>query len=99
MSDNDLILYNEEPMLEVGSWRVLCPNAYGKKYKGKKDPMLIHKCPKHNPDEFRFRTIYGDMKHIHPKGNPRCFRCQDPVPDEIQGIMAMYHWNKGCDGG
>ena len=86
------ILYNDEPVLEVGGWRVLCPNMYGKKYKNLKNPILIHKCPNitQNPNEEKWSDIIFPER---PEGQPHCGHCDDPVPEEIQGLLAMYYWD------
>lgn len=101
----DRIYYNDEPVLEVGRWRVLIANMFGKKYKGIEKPLLIHKCPK----EFRnLRTMNAGEEEREfydapdrSDGNPKCKLCHDPVPDEIQGLLAMYYWDGhgGSDGG
>ena len=95
------ICYNDEPVLEINGWRVLCPNMYGKKYKGLTNPILIHKCAKYaphkDPEEQGWRDI---ILSDRPRGNPQCGTCNDPIPDEIQGLLALYHWDaSGCDGG
>jgi len=104
------ICYNDEPVLEVGAWRVLCPNMYGKKYKGINNPILIHKCPKHiNTDIDGNETPSDEWRNTmvpdRSTGNPQCARCADPVPDEIQGLLAMYYMDEpnipdtACNGG
>ena len=87
---NIQIYYNDEPVLQVGSWRVLCPNMYGKKYRSMKNPILIHKCPKYvSPeDDKEWATLLIPER---PAGMPHCARCNDPVPDEIQGLLSMYY--------
>ena len=87
------IHYNDVPVLEVGGWRVLCPNMYGKKYKGLKNPILIHKCSEYakNPDGEQWSDI---MIPKRPEGQPQCGHCNESIPDEIQGLLAMYYWDK-----
>ena len=86
------IFYNDEPVLEVGGWRVLCPNAYGKKYKNLEKPLLIHKC---SANAERGARQWSDiMIPERPEGKPHCGHCDDPVPEEIQGLLAMYYWDK-----
>ena len=84
------ICYNDDPVLEVNGWRVLCPNMYGKKYKGLTNPILIHKCIQYQPDPLRWRDI---SIPDHPDGNPKCSACRDPIPEEIQALLALYHWD------
>ena len=86
------ILYNDEPVLQVGGWKVLCPNMYGKKYKGLERPLLVHKCAEYsqNPEGDRWNEFYSPGL---PQGVPHCGHCDDPVPDEIQGLLAMYYWD------
>ena len=82
-------LYNEDPILEVGKWRILCPNALGKKYT--MNPLLVHKCTAYRVIGSNTDT-WEDMSVPHrPEGNPQCSRCEDPVPEEIQGLLAMYY--------
>ena len=84
------IYYNDDPVLEVGLWRILCPNMFGMKYKGRKNPLLVHKCSEYseNPEGDKWGTI---MISEHPEGNPHCGHCNDPVPEEIQGLLALYY--------
>ena len=85
------ILYNDDPMLEVDGWRVLCPNMYGKKYKGLTNPVLLHKCSAYIKDP-KGSKDWGDMLiPIRPNGNPHCGTCGDPIPEEIQGLLALYY--------
>lgn len=84
-------MYNDKPVLEVNGWKILCPNAYGKKYRGLTNPILIHKC--------NLATIHPNtqewgemMAPDRPEGNPHCGKCHDPIPEEIQGLLAMYYW-------
>ena len=96
----DRIMYNEIRVLEVGSWRILCPNAYGKKYRNTENPLLIHKCPKEFSRLNLNRMDIGDEElefYSQPDrsdGNPKCKLCKDPIPDEIQGLLAMFYMDK-----
>lgn len=83
-------------MLEVGRWKILCPNAYGKKYRGTKKPLLVHKCPKEftkilDPTQTDEKEIEYYSRPDRSSGTPTCKICQDPIPDEIQGLLAMYY--------
>ncbi|KKK65678.1 hypothetical protein LCGC14_2971720 [marine sediment metagenome] len=96
---SDRICYNDDPVLEVGRWRILCPNMYGKKYKGLTNPLLIHKCPKEftkiiNPITTSDKEIEYWSVPDRSDGNPKCKLCHDPVPEEIQGLLAMYYMDK-----
>lgn len=86
------ILYNDVPVLEKDGWRVLCPNMYGKKYKNLKNPILIHKRAEYskNPEGEKWSNLTLPAR---PEGNPHCGYCDVPVPDEIQGLLAMYYWD------
>lgn len=89
------IMYNDDPVLEVGNWRILCPNAYGKRYKGLINPILIHKCAEHKEGEqgvdWQTQINPNLMNPKQVDGDPECSYCKDPVPDEIQGLLAMYY--------
>ena len=87
-------MISDKPILTVGSWRLLGPDKHGIAA-GQLRPLLVHKCPK----EFSHlkNTKDEEIRYTQPDrsdGQPKCKLCYDPVPEEIQGLLAMYHWEE-----
>jgi hypothetical protein len=83
----DLFLYNDTPIIEEGTWRLLAPTKWGVKWKHLSEaPIVIHVCPK--------APLYAGEREVSSnrmKDSPYCTICKEEVPESIQAVWQMTH--------
>ena len=84
---HDLYLWNDTPVVEEGSWRLLVPNNYAKRYKNCHHPVVVHKCPLKGQE---YILTSQSMK----EGNPRCGECDEQCPDNVQGVYCLHQFDE-----
>ncbi len=85
MGLDDRFLYNDTPIIQEGTWKLLAPTKWGVKWKRLSEaPIVIHECPK---DDRKEREVHSD----NMKNAPRCGLCKEEVPESIQAVWQMTH--------
>jgi hypothetical protein len=83
----DRYLYNDEPVIEEGSWKLLAPTKWAVKWKHLSSaPIVVHNCP--NDEEWRIDTVVSPE---NMKGAPRCGLCSEDIPEGIQAVWQLSH--------
>jgi hypothetical protein len=85
ISNPDLFSYNDTPVIEEGTWKLLAPTKWGVKWKHLSEaPIVVHDCPEDQRGELE----------VHPdnmKDAPHCGWCKEEVPESIQAVWQMTH--------
>ncbi len=83
----DRYLYNDTPVIEEGTWKLLSPTKWATKYKGLSEaPIVVHNCPSEH--EWRVDTVVNPE---NMKNAPRCGLCDEDVPEGIQAVWQLSH--------
>ncbi len=70
----------DEGLVDFGSW-VVATNVYSRTAKF----YASHKCSVFGGRLFEFAWFWTDVS----SPTPRCFHCEEPVPDEVQALVIL----------
>jgi hypothetical protein len=83
----DRYLYNDTPVIEEGTWKLLSPTKWGVKWKHLSEaPIVVHNCP--SELEWREETV---VSQENMKAAPLCELCGEDIPEGIQAVWQLSH--------
>ncbi len=84
----DLTFWHDTPSVQVGNWRMLIPNNYGRKYRGINYAIVVHQCQE---DPLRRDNT---MSVNAMRDDPKCDACGEVVPEDVQGLYKLFEFNR-----